>query len=51
VTSIAVTTAERPPVPSTVLIDRASVASLVDGDLMEPIARELPDRVRALDVS
>jgi alpha-galactosidase len=51
VTSIAVTTAERPPAPSTVLIDRASVAVLVDGDLMEPIVRELPDGVRALDVS
>ncbi|MFD7774524.1 glycoside hydrolase family 36 protein [Streptomyces sp. NPDC059753] len=50
-TSIAVTTAERPPTPTSALIDRVSVAVLVDGVPMEPVVRELPDGVRALDVS
>ncbi|MER5955830.1 glycoside hydrolase family 36 protein [Streptomyces sp. NPDC001893] len=50
-TSIAVTTAERPPTPTSALIDRVSVAVLVDGVPMEPVVRELPDGVRELDVS
>ncbi|MGW1950564.1 glycoside hydrolase family 36 protein [Streptomyces sp. NPDC001940] len=50
-TSIAVTTAERPPTPTSALIDRVSVAVLVDGVPMEPVVRELPDGVCALDVS
>ncbi|WP_432167460.1 alpha-galactosidase [Streptomyces sp. bgisy031] len=49
-TSIAVTTAERPPTPTTALIDQVSVAVLVDGAPMEPVVRELPDAVKALDV-
>ncbi|MFD0509746.1 hypothetical protein ACFQ0Q_02215 [Streptomyces aureus] len=50
-TSIAVTTAERPPAPTSALIDRVRVAVLVDGTPIEPIVRELSDGVRALDVS
>ncbi|MFC9670626.1 alpha-galactosidase [Streptomyces sp. NPDC056949] len=49
--SIAVTTAERPPAPTTALIDRVGVAVLVDGALTAPVVRELPDGVQALDVS
>ncbi|MEK0101233.1 alpha-galactosidase, partial [Streptomyces sp. A475] len=49
-TSIAVTTAERPPTPTTALIDQVSVAVLVDGVPMEPVVRELPGAVKALDV-
>ncbi|MET7931181.1 glycoside hydrolase family 36 protein [Streptomyces sp. NPDC005349] len=50
-TSIAVTTAERPPTPTTALIDRVGVAVLIDGAPIEPVVRELSDGVRALDVS
>lgn len=49
--SIAVTTAERPPAPTTALIDRVGVAVLVDGAPTAPVVRELPDGVRALEVS